>query len=164
MTEPRIDAEVFIASGAIVTGDVTLARGASVWHCAVLRGDCAAIEVGEDSNIQDGCVLHADPGFPLRVGCRVTVGHRAVLHGCTIEDEALVGMGAIVMNGAVIGRGAVVAAGALVPEGMQLPPKTLAMGVPAKVRRPLTQEELCRNRENAQEYLHLSRQEKDKAR
>ncbi|MFJ3656353.1 gamma carbonic anhydrase family protein [Streptomyces nigra] len=139
--EPRIDGSAFIAPTASVIGDVTLEAGASVWYGAVVRGDVEAISVGEQANIQDNCTLHADPGFPVRVGARVSVGHNAVVHGATVEDDCLVGMGATVLNGAVIGAGSLVAAQALVPQGMVVPPGSLVAGVPAKVKRPLTEGE-----------------------
>ncbi|MEV8091912.1 gamma carbonic anhydrase family protein [Streptomyces nigra] len=139
--EPEIDGSAFIAPTASVIGDVTLEAGASVWYGAVVRGDVEAISVGEQANIQDNCTLHADPGFPVRVGARVSVGHNAVVHGATVEDDCLVGMGATVLNGAVIGAGSLVAAQALVPQGMVVPPGSLVAGVPAKVKRPLTEEE-----------------------
>lgn len=139
--EPRIDEEAFVAPTASVVGDVTLHAGASVWYGAVLRGDVETIAVGADSNIQDNCTLHADPGFPVSVGARVSVGHNAVVHGATVGDDCLIGMGATVLNGAVIGAGSLVAAQALVPQGMEVPPGSLVAGVPARVRRELTEEE-----------------------
>ena len=141
---PTIDPSCFVAEGAIVRGDVTLERGASVWFNAVLRGDCDRIVVGEGSNIQDGCVVHVDFGKPVCIGRNVTVGHGAIVHGCTIGDGALIGMGAIVMNGADVGEGAVIGAGAVVTEGKAVPPRTLAMGVPARVVRELAEEEVDR--------------------
>ncbi|MEU3254603.1 gamma carbonic anhydrase family protein [Streptomyces sp. NPDC006997] len=139
--EPKVDAEAFVAPTASVVGDVTLHAGASVWYGAVLRGDVERITVGASSNVQDNCTLHADPGFPVTVGARVSIGHNAVVHGATVEDDCLVGMGATVLNGAVIGAGSLVAAQALVPQGMRVPPGSLVAGVPAKVRRELTEEE-----------------------
>ncbi|MDX2591192.1 MULTISPECIES: gamma carbonic anhydrase family protein [Streptomyces] len=139
--EPRLDGEVFVAPTASVIGDVTLGPGVSVWYGAVLRGDVESIEVGASSNVQDNCTLHADPGFPVRVGERVSIGHNAVVHGATVEDDCLVGMGATVLNGAVIGAGSLVAAQALVPQGMVVPPGSLVAGVPAKVKRALSEEE-----------------------
>jgi carbonic anhydrase/acetyltransferase-like protein (isoleucine patch superfamily) len=123
----------FIHADAIVVGNVTLADGASVWPTAVLRGDSDRITVGADTNIQDGAVLHADDHVPCTLGARVTVGHRAIVHGATVEDDCLIGMGAVVLNHAVIGRGSVVAAGAVVREGMVVPPHSVVAGVPAKV-------------------------------
>ncbi|MDC2960674.1 gamma carbonic anhydrase family protein [Streptomyces sp. NPDC085900] len=139
--EPKIDGEAFVAPTASVIGDVTLEAGASVWYGAVLRGDVERISVGAQANIQDNCTLHADPGFPVSIGQRVSVGHNAVVHGATVGDDCLVGMGATVLNGAVIGEGSLVAAQALVPQGMQVPPGSLVAGVPAKVKRQLTDEE-----------------------
>ncbi len=139
--EPQVDPEAFVAPTASVIGDVTLHAGTSVWYGAVLRGDVERIAVGADSNVQDNCTLHADPGFPVSVGERVSVGHNAVVHGATVEDDCLIGMGATVLNGAVIGAGSLVAAQALVPQGMRVPPGSLVAGVPAKVRRELSTEE-----------------------
>ncbi|MFF7154019.1 gamma carbonic anhydrase family protein [Streptomyces sp. NPDC008139] len=153
---PEIDATAFTAPGSVVLGDVTLGAGASVWYHAVLRGDCESITVGAGSNIQDNCTVHADPGFPAVVGEGVTVGHNAVLHGCVIEDDVLVGMGATVLNGAHIGTGSLIAAAALVPQGMRVPPGSLVAGVPAKVRRELTEEEKATVRLNAEHYVALA--------
>ncbi|MDI1454619.1 gamma carbonic anhydrase family protein [Streptomyces sp. ATE26] len=139
--EPQVDAEAFVAPTASVIGDVTLRAGASVWYGAVVRGDVERITVGADANVQDNVTLHADPGFPVTVGERVSIGHNAVVHGATVEDDCLIGMGATVLNGAVIGAGSLVAAQALVPQGMVVPPGSLVAGVPAKVRRELSEEE-----------------------
>ncbi|MDQ0936052.1 gamma carbonic anhydrase family protein [Streptomyces turgidiscabies] len=139
--DPKVDEDVFVAPTSSVIGDVTLRAGASVWYGAVLRGDVERISVGARSNIQDNCTLHADLGFPVTIGERVSVGHNAVVHGATVEDDCLIGMGATVLNGAVIGAGSLVAAQALVPQGMEVPPGSLVAGVPAKVRRELTVEE-----------------------
>ncbi|MEU8599946.1 gamma carbonic anhydrase family protein [Streptomyces parvulus] len=139
--EPKVDPGAFVAPTAAVIGDVTLHAGASLWYGAVARGDVERITVGADSNVQDNCTLHADPGFPVTVGERVSIGHNAVVHGATVEDDCLIGMGATVLNGAVIGAGSLVAAQALVPQGMRVPPGSLVAGVPAKVRRELTEEE-----------------------
>ncbi|WP_039796892.1 gamma carbonic anhydrase family protein, partial [Nocardia araoensis] len=150
---PEIDESAWIAPNATVIGRVRLGAEVSVWYSAVLRGDLETIEVGARSNIQDGCVLHADPGFPLTVGAGVSVGHNAILHGCTIGDDVLVGMGATVLNGAVVGPGSLIAANALIPEGAQIPPGSLVAGVPGKVRRELGAEEQDRIRLNATVYL-----------
>ncbi|MEU3986508.1 gamma carbonic anhydrase family protein [Streptomyces sp. NPDC026672] len=139
--EPRIDAEAFVAPTASVIGDVTLHARASVWYGAVVRGDVERITVGASANVQDNATLHADPGFPVTVGERVSIGHNAVVHGATVEDDCLIGMGATVLNGAVIGAGSLVAAQALVPQGMVVPPGSMVAGVPAKVRRELSAEE-----------------------
>ncbi|GAB4587745.1 gamma carbonic anhydrase family protein [Nocardia sp. IFM 10818] len=151
---PEIDESAWIAPNASVIGRVRLGAEVSVWYSAVLRGDMDAISVGDRSNIQDGCVLHADPGFPCTVGAGVSVGHNAILHGCTVGDDVLVGMGATVLNGAVIGAGSLIAANALIPEGAQIPPGSLVAGIPGKVRRELGEAELDRIRLNAAAYLH----------
>lgn len=156
MKQPSIDKTAYVAPGAVVTGDVVLGAGSSVWYTAVLRGDSASITVGKNTNVQDGCVLHTDADHAVVVGDDVTIGHRAIVHGCTVKDGALIGMGAIVLNGAVVGKNALVAAGALVPQGMEIPDGMLAVGMPAKVRRPLTEEELLHNRQNAEEYVQLA--------
>jgi len=135
------DGNFFIADTAVVIGKVRLLRSASVWFGAVLRGDNEWIEVGEGSNVQDNSTCHTDPGFPLVIGKNVTVGHNVILHGCTLEDDSLVGMGAIVMNGAKIGRGAVVGAGSVITEGKQFPEYSLIIGSPARVIRTLTPEQ-----------------------
>jgi carbonic anhydrase/acetyltransferase-like protein (isoleucine patch superfamily) len=155
--EPRIDPTAFTAPTSVVLGDVTLGARAGIWYHAVLRADCGPIEIGEDSNVQDNCTVHVDPGFPVTIGARVTVGHNATVHGCTVEDDVLVGMGATILNGARIGAGSLVAAQALVPQGMQVPPGSLVAGVPAKVRRELTEEERQGIRLNAEMYLHLAK-------
>lgn len=125
----------YIHPSAVVIGNVTLGRDASVWPTAVVRGDIAEVVIGDETNVQDGTIIHVDEGLPVRVGHRVTIGHRAVIHGCTIEDNCLIGIGAVVLNGAVIGTGSVVGAGAVVPEGMRVPPGSLVLGVPARVVR-----------------------------
>lgn len=135
---PELAADVFVHPSAVVIGRVTIDTGSSVWPTAVIRGDIERIEVGAHTNVQDGAVLHADPGLPCVVGDRVTIGHRATVHGCTIADECLIGIGATVLNGAVVGEGSIVGAHALVPEGMVIPPGSLVVGVPARVRRTLT--------------------------
>lgn len=139
--EPTVDGSVFAAPGSVIVGDVTVHADASVWYGAVLRAEHAPIVLGAGSNIQDNCTVHADPGFPVTIGERVSVGHNAVVHGCTIEDDCLIGMGATVLNGAVIGSGSLIGAQALVLQGMQVPPGSLVAGAPAKVRRQLTDEE-----------------------
>ncbi|MFE0379023.1 gamma carbonic anhydrase family protein [Streptomyces inhibens] len=154
--EPRVDQKAFTAPTSVVLGEVTMAAGASVWYHAVLRADCGPIVLGADSNIQDNCTVHVDPGFPVTVGDRVSVGHNAVLHGCTVGDDVLIGMGATVLNGAHIGAGSLVAAQALVPQGMRVPPGSLVAGVPAKVKRELTDEERETIKLNAAMYLELA--------
>lgn len=127
----------FIAAGAVVLGDVHVGQEASIWYNAVLRGDTDRITIGDETNIQDLTMIHADPGVPCTVGCRVSVGHRVILHGCTIEDECLIGMGAIVLNGARIGTGSVIGAGALILEGTEIPPGSLVVGAPGRIVRPV---------------------------
>ncbi|MEU9749639.1 gamma carbonic anhydrase family protein [Streptomyces niveus] len=155
--EPVIDPTAFVAPTAVVLGEVTMAAGASVWYHTVLRADGGPIVIGADTNIQDNCTVHVDLGSPVTIGARVSVGHNAVLHGCTVEDDVLVGMGAAVLNGAHIGTGSLVAAQALVPQGMRVPPGSLVAGVPAKVKRELTEEEREGIRLNAAVYLELAK-------
>lgn len=132
-----IDPTAFLAQGAIVLGDVTLGKDASVWYNSVLRGDTDRIAIGEETNIQDLSMIHADPGIPCLVGSRVTVGHRVILHGCTVEDDCLIGMGAVLLNRVRVGSGSVIGAGALVLEGTEVPPGSLVLGFPARVVRPV---------------------------
>jgi len=153
---PEVAPLGWVAPGAQLVGAVTLRDHASVWYNAVLRADNEPIVIGERSNIQDNCSCHVDTDFPLTLGSGVSVGHNAVLHGCTIEDDVLIGMHATVMNGAVIGTGSLVAAGALVTAGTIVPPRSLVAGVPAKVRRELSDDEVAGIRHNAEVYLeHL---------
>ncbi|WP_405620469.1 gamma carbonic anhydrase family protein [Streptomyces sp. NBC_01511] len=154
--EPAIDPTAFVAPTSVVLGEVSLAAGSSVWYHTVLRADGGPIAIGADSNIQDNCTVHVDLGSPVTIGERVSVGHNAVLHGCTVEDDVLVGMGAAVLNGAHIGAGSLVAAQALVPQGMRVPPGSLVAGVPAKVKRELTEEEREGIKVNAAVYLELA--------
>jgi carbonic anhydrase/acetyltransferase-like protein (isoleucine patch superfamily) len=155
MHRPELLAEdVFIAEHATVVGQVVVKAGASIWFGAVVRGDTERIEIGEGSNIQDLAVLHADPGYPCRIGRDVTVGHGAVIHGATVGDGALIGIRAVVLNGAVIGEGAIVGAGALVPEGREIPARHLAVGMPARALRELSAEEVEKIRQAAEHYRH----------
>jgi carbonic anhydrase/acetyltransferase-like protein (isoleucine patch superfamily) len=157
LERPIIEDGAWVAPGAVVIGRVTVRKGASVWYNCVLRADMAGagIEIGEDSNIQDGAVVHVDENLPCSVGARVTVGHGAVLHACTVEDDALIAMGATVLSGAKIGRGAIVAAGAVVPEGMDVPAGVIAAGVPAKVRRETTADDRTRLEHGWRTYAAL---------
>jgi carbonic anhydrase/acetyltransferase-like protein (isoleucine patch superfamily) len=132
-----IDRSVFIARGAVVLGDVHIGSQSSVWYNAVIRGDTDLISIGDSTNIQDLSMIHADPGVPALVGNRVTVGHRVILHGCTIEDDCLIGMGAVLLNKVLVGRGSVIGAGALLLEGMEVPPESLVVGAPARIVRPV---------------------------
>ncbi|MBW3632470.1 MAG: gamma carbonic anhydrase family protein [Chloroflexi bacterium] len=139
---PQIDDTAYVAEGAQIIGNVVLGSRSSVWFNAVLRGDTEQISIGSGSNVQDGAILHADPGFPCTVGTGVVTGHGAILHGCQIGDNCLIGMGAVILNGARISPGSIVAAGSIVPEGKDFPPRSLIMGVPAKVARETTPEDL----------------------
>lgn len=154
--EPVVDAEAWVAPNATLIGQVRIHPRASVFYGAVLRGDRDLIELGEGSNLQDNVTVHGDPGKPTIVGRGVSVGHNAMLHGCTIEDDCLIGMSATVLNGAVVGRESLVAAGAVVLEGTIVPPRSLVAGVPAKVRRELSDDEVEGIRRNAETYLMLS--------
>ena len=155
---PRISESAFVAPTATLIGEVSLGDSASVFYGASVRADTAAISIGEGSNLQDNVVVHADPGYPATVGARVSVGHGAVIHGCTIEDECLIGMSATIMNGAVIGTGSLVAAGAVVLEGTVVPARSLVAGVPAKVRRELDDDAVAGIRANAERYLDLAQE------
>ncbi|WP_373695189.1 gamma carbonic anhydrase family protein [Actinomycetospora aeridis] len=152
---PEIAEGAWVAPGAVVAGRVTIGDGTGVWYTAVVRADTASVTVGEGTSIQDGTVVHADPGFPASIGNNVTVGHRAVVHGCTVEDDCLVGMGSVIMNGATIGRGSVVAAGAVVSQGVTVPAGSLVAGVPGKVRREVTDDEQNMIALSAATYRHL---------
>ena len=154
---PDVHDSVFVAPSASIIGNASLAENASAFFGVSVRADTAAITVGAGSNLQDNVVLHADPGFPCTVGAGVSVGHSAVVHGCTVEDDCLIGMSATILNGAVIGAGSLVAAGAVVLEGTVIPPRSLVAGVPAKVRRELSEEEFDGVRRNAERYVELAR-------
>ena len=155
LVPPQIDPSAYVAPQAVIIGDVRLAAKSSVWPTAVLRGDINFIEIGEGSNIQDGAIVHLAENLPVRVGKLVTVGHRAILHACTVEDECLIGMGATILDGAVIGKGSIIGAHALVTKGTQIPPGSLVMGTPAKVVRPLRPEEISDIRTWADHYIAL---------
>ena len=154
---PRIASSAYIDASAQITGDVEVGERSSVWLNVAIRGDVNYIRIGNETSIQDNTVLHVERDiYPCLIGNRVTVGHRAVLHGCVIEDGVLIGIGAIVLNGAKIGAGAVVAAGALVPERMEVPANSLVMGAPAKVKREVTPEERKRFARNCDNYVELT--------
>ncbi len=158
---PELHPQSWVAPNATLLGQVVLSARSSVWYGAVLRAEVEPIEIGTGTNIQDGATIHVDPGFPARVGAGVTVGHNAVLHGCTVEDDSLVGMGAVVLNGAVIGAGSLIAAGAVVPQGVVIPPRSMVAGVPAKVRRELSEDEAANIRTNALLYQELVNMHRD---
>jgi len=150
---PRLADSAWVADSAQVIGNVVLGEGSSVWFGAVLRGDTETITLGAGSNIQDGSVLHADVGFPMTVGANVTVGHQVMLHGCTIGDESLIGIGATVLNGAKIGRNCLVGAGSLVTEGKEFPDGSMIIGSPARVVKSLTPEQIKGLRLSAHHYI-----------
>ena len=150
---PKVHSTTFIADGAMIIGDVTVGEESSIWFNCVLRGDLERIEIGKRTNIQDGAILHLDKDRPCIVGDEVTIGHGAVVHGCVVGDGAMISMGAVVLSGAKIGERAIVAAGAVVLEGQEVPAETLAMGVPAKVRRELTEADVTRVRHGTDDYV-----------
>ncbi|WP_175946221.1 gamma carbonic anhydrase family protein [Burkholderia pyrrocinia] len=153
---PTVGPACFVAPNAILVGSVRLDEKASVWFGAVLRGDVAAIRIGATSNVQDGVIIHADPGFPVEIGRGVTIGHAAKLHGCTVEDGALIGIGATVLDGAVIGKQALIGANALIPPGKIIPERALVMGSPGKIVRMLTDDEVKELAWASEEYVRTS--------
>jgi len=153
---PSASPNAWIAESATVLGPVTIADRASIWFGAVVRSESEPIAVGPGTNIQDGCVVHTDPGFEVWIGTGVTVGHRAVLHGCVVEDDCLIGIGAVVLNGARVGRESLVAAGAVVGSGVDIPPRSLVTGLPARVVRHLSDDEVASLKDNASTYLSLA--------
>lgn len=152
-----IDPSAFVAPTASVLGDVAIGAESSVWFGAVIRGDTEAIRIGNQTNIQDLCVLHADPGFPCQLGDRVTVGHGAIVHGAVVEDDVMIGMRAVVMNGARIGRGSLIAVGAVVLEGTQIPPDSVVMGMPGKVTRSASDRDRALIVHAAQHYIEAGK-------
>jgi carbonic anhydrase/acetyltransferase-like protein (isoleucine patch superfamily) len=149
----QIDPTAFIAPGAVIVGDVTIGPRASVWYQAVLRGDVAKIIIGAESNVQDGSILHADAGYPCTLGERVTLGHGAIVHGATIEDDVMIAMRAVVMTGARVGAGSIIAVGAVVLEGTEIPPGSVVMGTPGKVRRSCEDRDRALIRHAAEHYV-----------
>ena len=154
--QPKIDESAKIIGG-VVVGDCRLEKDVNVWFHATIRGDMSPIHIGEGSNVQDNACVHTDSDYPTTIGRFVTIGHSAIIHGCTIRDHALIGMGAIILNGAEIGEHALVGAGCLVPPGKKVPPRTLVVGQPMRIIRELTEEELDHNKENAAHYIALSK-------
>jgi carbonic anhydrase/acetyltransferase-like protein (isoleucine patch superfamily) len=153
----KIHPTAFIAPTAAVMGDVTVGENASLWYQTVVRGDMAPIIIGSDSNIQDGAIVHVDEEVPCTVGQRVAVGHRVILHGCTVADDCLIGMGSVLLNGVTVGAGSVIAAGAVIPEGMQIPPKSLVMGVPGRIIRAVDSALAERVKETWTHYVEEAR-------
>ena len=156
--EPVDQGAAFIAPDADLMGDVVLEKDSSVWFHAVLRGDHDKICIGQGSNVQDGCILHADEGFPVEIGANVTIGHGAIVHGCRIEEGTLVGMGSIILNGAVIGKNCIIGAGTLITQGMVIPDHMVVMGSPGKVRRKATDTEIRENLKNTMDYVKLGKE------
>lgn len=157
----KISKNVFLAEGSVIRGDVTLEDGCSIWYNAVLRGDMAPIRIDQDTNVQDGAVLHVDIEHPLIIGKGVTIGHGAIVHGCTIGDNSLIGMGAIILNGAMIGKNCIIGAGSLVTGGTVIPDNSVVFGSPAKVRHTATVAQVEGNRKNAEHYLEMAARERD---
>ena len=155
---PEISPECFVAENAAVIGEVKLGKNSSVWFGAVIRGDEDSITVGEGTSIQDNAVLHCDPGGQVVLGKNVTVGHSALVHGCTVGDNSLIGMHATILNHAVVGKNCIIGAGALVPEGMVIPDNSVAVGVPARVIKTIRDDQLAHNIENAKAYVEMGRQ------
>jgi len=151
--KPKIADQHYIAPGAHVVGNVVLGNRVSIWFNAVLRGDNDMITIGDETNVQDGCILHIDKGFPMHIGKRVTVGHKAMLHGCTIGDGSLIGMNAVVLNGAVVGKHCLIGANALVTEGMEIPDNSLVLGSPASVKKTVTDDMRVQMDAGAQHYV-----------
>ena len=154
MQKPTIDSSVFVAPGAVILGDVTIEKNCSIWYNSTIRCIEAPILIGEGSNVQDNAVIHVSHNQPVTIGSYVTIGHGAIIHGCTIEDSTLIGMGAIILNGAKIGKNCIIAAGALIPQNKVIPDNSLVMGSPGKIIRQVTEEEIIKNRQNAEEYIH----------
>lgn len=148
----------YLFPGCVVTGDVSLGKEASVWYNAVVRGDMASITIGQRSNIQDNAVVHVDNNFPTVIGNGVTVGHGAIVHGCTIEDDCIIGMGAVILNGAKIRKNCIIGAGTLVPEGKEIPEGSVAFGNPVRVYRTVTQDDVTHIQENAAEYVAYAKE------
>ena len=155
---PKVDPSAFVDESALVIGEVEIGADSSIWMHAVLRGDVNGIRIGRRTNVQDGTVVHVMHGtHPTHIGDEVTIGHAAIVHGCTVADRVLIGMGAILLNGATIGEDSIVAAGTLVPEGMVVPPRSMVMGMPGKVRRPLSDEEVAGILESAASYVRYKK-------
>ena len=152
---PKIDKSSFIAENATVIGDVTIGKNVGIWYNAILRGDVAPITIGDNTNIQDGSVIHCDVGIPTLVGENVTVGHNVMLHACKIGNNSLIGIGSIVLDGSVVGENSIIGAGAVVTPGTKIPPYSMALGIPAKVVKKITEEEADKLVEHAEEYIKL---------
>ena len=156
--KPEIADDVFTAPGSKIIGNITIKKGASIWYNTVVRGDIGSIIIGEKTNIQENASLHIDSGQPMKIGKNVTVGHGAILHGCEIENNCIIGMGATILNGAVIGEGSIIGAGALVAEGKTIPPGSLVVGVPGKIIKKLNKENIKQIQESAEHYYHTAQE------
>lgn len=159
---PKIDSTCFVAESAEIIGQVLVEQGANIWYNTIVRGDVEPIIIGENTNIQDLCVVHTSHGYPVKIGSGVTVGHRAICHGCTIEENVLIGMGSIVLDGAYIEKDVIIGAGTLVPPNKRIPSRSLVIGSPAKVVRTLTEEEVESIKKSASGYVELSQHHKSK--
>lgn len=159
---PTVHPTAYIHASAVVTGDVTLGAHVSVWPTAVIRGDTDRIVIGADTNVQDGTIIHVDHGVPTTIGARVGIGHRAIVHGATIEDDVLIAMGAVLLNRVHVGTGSIVGAGAVCTEGMRIPPNSLVVGVPARILRQTTDPERARIRQTVESYLDLQEEYKQR--
>lgn len=159
---PTVHPTAYIHASAVVTGDVTLGAHVSVWPTAVIRGDTDRIVIGADTNVQDGTIIHVDHGVPTTIGARVGIGHRAIVHGATIEDDVLIAMGAVLLNRVHVGTGSIVGAGAVCTEGMRIPPNSLVVGVPARILRQTTDPERERIRQTVESYLDLQEEYKQR--
>lgn len=153
MLKPTIDPSVYIAKGAVVLGNVSIAKDCSIWYHAAIRTIDAPISIGAGSNVQDNAVIHVDANHPVSIGSHVTIGHGAIIHGCTIDDNSLIGMGAILLNGAKIGKNCIIGAGTLIPQNKVIPDNSLVIGSPGKVIRQVTPEEIRKNTQNAEHYI-----------
>ena len=160
----KIDSSVFIAKTATVVGEVSIGKSSSVWFSAVIRGDIAPVVIGEESNVQDGAILHVGHGFPCIIGNRVTIGHGAIVHGATVKDDAMIGIGAIVLTGAVIGEQSLVAAGAVVTENTVIPPGSLVMGIPGRPVRPISNEQRAYMVKAGRSYIQYAKEYRTVAR
>ena len=153
MIIPKIDPSVFVAKGAVILGDVTIGKECSIWYNTTIRSTESTITIGQGTNVQDNAVIHVGENHPTTIGAYVTIGHGAIIHGCTIEDNSLIGMGAIILNGSHIGKNCIIAAGTLIPQNKEIPDNSLVMGTPGKIIRQITAEEIEKNKKNAEHYI-----------
>ncbi len=154
---PTIEKDVYISENVTIIGDVRLKKGANIWYGAVLRGDINYVEIGENTNVQDNCIFHVADEHPVILGKGITVGHGAIVHGCRIEDDAFIGMGAIILDGARVGQGSLIAAGALITEGMNIPPRSMVMGVPGRIAGKVDDQRLQKMKQMAVKYQKVAK-------